>query len=113
MEVSATKRSSPNGEPPSSDFISPEKIPSAVEDVLTSTDFIDIHTHLFAPEFGKMGLSGIDELVTYHMLAQEARNMKLDVSDAIESTDSHKSLLTACLSFFLTHEALSLNPRSE
>jgi hypothetical protein len=71
MEVSATKRSRPNGEPPSSTFISPEKILSAVEGALTSTDFIDIHTHLFAPEFGKIGLWGIDELVTYHYLEAE------------------------------------------
>jgi hypothetical protein len=48
-----------------------EQIQSAVEDVLRSTQFIDIHTHLFSPAFGKIGLWGIDELLTYHYLEAE------------------------------------------
>jgi|HubBroStandDraft_1064217.scaffolds.fasta_scaffold27423_1 hypothetical protein len=44
---------------------------SAVENVLATTPFIDIHTHLFSPEFGKLGLWGIDELLTYHYLEAE------------------------------------------
>jgi hypothetical protein len=31
----------------------------------------DIHTHLFAPEFGGLNLSGVDELLTYHYLVAE------------------------------------------
>lgn len=42
-----------------------------MEDVLASTQFIDMHTHLFSPAFGKMGLWGIDELLTYHYLEAE------------------------------------------
>src|SRR6201984_3304616 len=42
-----------------------------VEEVLTTTPIIDIHTHLFAPSFGKLGLWGIDELLTYHYLEAE------------------------------------------
>ncbi len=48
-----------------------EQIPPVVEDVLSSTQFIDMHTHLFSPAFGKMGLCGIDELLTYHYLEAE------------------------------------------
>jgi len=48
-----------------------QQIPLAVEDVLTSTQFIDIHTHLYPPAFGKIGLWGIDELLTYHYLEAE------------------------------------------
>jgi hypothetical protein len=48
-----------------------EKIRSVVENVLSSTAFIDIHTHLFSPVFGKLGLWGIDELLTYHYLEAE------------------------------------------
>src|SRR6185436_6894070 len=44
---------------------------STVSAILDSTPFIDIHTHLFAPAFGKIGLWGIDELVTYHYLEAE------------------------------------------
>jgi hypothetical protein len=47
------------------------QISSAVEDVLAGTPFVDIHTHLFSPGFGKLGLWGIDELLTYHYLEAE------------------------------------------
>jgi hypothetical protein len=42
-----------------------------VQDVLASTQVIDMHTHLFSPAFGKIGLWGIDELLTYHYLESE------------------------------------------
>jgi hypothetical protein len=42
-----------------------------VEDVVNTTQVVDIHTHLFAPEFGGLSLSGIDELLTYHYLIVE------------------------------------------
>ena len=32
---------------------------------------VDLHTHLFAPSFGQLNRSGIDELLTYHYLAAE------------------------------------------
>src|SRR5713226_536072 len=47
------------------------QIPAEVQDVLASTQVIDIHTHLFAPAFGKIGMWGIDELLTYHYLEAE------------------------------------------
>jgi len=43
----------------------------AIVEVLDTTPFIDVHTHLFAPGFGKIGLWGIDELLTYHYLEAE------------------------------------------
>jgi hypothetical protein len=42
-----------------------------VEEVVNTTPVVDMHTHLFAPEFGKMSLSGIDDLLTYHYLVAE------------------------------------------
>jgi hypothetical protein len=48
-----------------------DQIELTVEEVLSSTPFIDIHTHLFSPAFGKIGLWGIDELLTYHYLEAE------------------------------------------
>jgi len=48
-----------------------DQIHSAVTDVLTTTQFIDVHTHLFDPALGKLGLWGIDELLTYHYLEAE------------------------------------------
>lgn len=42
-----------------------------VTEVINSTPVIDVHTHLFAPEFGALNLFGIDELLTYHYLIAE------------------------------------------
>jgi hypothetical protein len=53
------------------DFLANPQIAPIVEDVLATTKFLDIHTHLFAPAFGKLGLWGIDELLTYHYLEAE------------------------------------------
>jgi hypothetical protein len=48
-----------------------DQIQPTVEEVLVNTRFIDMHTHLFPPAFGKIGLWGIDELLTYHYLEAE------------------------------------------
>jgi hypothetical protein len=48
-----------------------DQIRAAVEEELRTTPFIDVHTHLFAPSLGGLGLWGIDELVTYHYLEAE------------------------------------------
>src|ERR1044071_10378690 len=42
-----------------------------VEEAVNQTTVIDVHTHLFAPDFGGMSLYGIDELLTYHYLIAE------------------------------------------
>lgn len=42
-----------------------------VEEIVNATPVVDMHTHLFAPEFDEMGLFGIDELLTYHYLIAE------------------------------------------
>jgi hypothetical protein len=42
-----------------------------VEEELAATPFIDVHTHLFMPSLGSLGLWGIDELLTYHYLEAE------------------------------------------
>ncbi len=42
-----------------------------IEEVINRTRVIDVHTHLFAPEFGDLNLYGIDELLTYHYLIAE------------------------------------------
>lgn len=42
-----------------------------VDEVLATTPVSDMHTHLFAPGFGALGLWGIDDLLTYHYLVAE------------------------------------------
>jgi len=44
----------------------------AVSSAVGRAKVLDIHTHLFAPEFGTLALWGIDELLTYHYLVCEA-----------------------------------------
>jgi hypothetical protein len=56
---------------PSAKRLKRAQILQEVQDVLASTQVIDMHTHLFSPAFGKIGLWGIDELLTYHYLESE------------------------------------------
>jgi len=49
----------------------PDPLEATVADVLAATQFIDMHTHLFAAGFGPLGLWGIDHLLTYHYLEAE------------------------------------------
>ena len=51
--------------------VSPETMLSVVEAELQDTPCIDVHTHLFMPSLGGLGLWGIDELLTYHYLEAE------------------------------------------
>src|SRR5581483_11815425 len=48
-----------------------EQLSEAVQEELRNTPIIDVHTHLFMPSLGKLGLWGIDELLTYHYLEAE------------------------------------------
>jgi hypothetical protein len=71
MEATSVNQSDPKSKVLPADPLRGDQIHSAVEEVLASTPFIDIHTHLFSPTFGKLGLWGIDELLTYHYLEAE------------------------------------------
>ncbi|HLK47373.1 MAG TPA: hypothetical protein VKT49_04510 [Bryobacteraceae bacterium] len=51
--------------------LAPQELAAAVEEELAGTPFIDVHTHLFMPSLGRLGLWGIDELLTYHYLEAE------------------------------------------
>lgn len=48
-----------------------DQLRKVVEEELQRTSIIDMHTHLFMPSLGKLGLWGIDELITYHYLEAE------------------------------------------
>src|SRR5437899_12833858 len=71
--MAATAVKSPNRKevPSSARRIKPAEIADEALDVLASTQVIDIHTHLYSPAFGRIGLWGIDELLTYHYLEAE------------------------------------------
>lgn len=71
MATTSVKQPKVKGKPRAAALLAGDQIQSAVEDVLSSAQFTDIHTHLFSPSFGKIGLWGIDELLTYHYLEAE------------------------------------------
>lgn len=51
--------------------LSVDAVAAVVEQCVNSTACVDMHTHLYPPAFGKLGLWGIDELLTYHYLEAE------------------------------------------
>ncbi len=53
------------------DSVASGELLQTVEDQLHNIPFIDVHTHLFMPSLGGLGLWGIDELITYHYLEAE------------------------------------------
>src|SRR5260370_2555220 len=71
MRTASLNSTGENSVASNGDVLTEAQIPSSVEGVLASTQFVDIHTHLFAPALGKIGLWGIDELLTYHYLEAE------------------------------------------
>ena len=48
-----------------------DELRAEVELVVNATPVMDVHTHLFPPEFNELCLFGIDELLTYHYLTAE------------------------------------------
>ena len=48
-----------------------QEIQRVVQEELTATHVIDMHTHLYPALFGQLGLWGIDQLLTYHYLEAE------------------------------------------
>jgi len=48
-----------------------EELRRQVEFLVETTPVIDVHTHIFPPEFDGLFLHGIDDLLTYHYLIAE------------------------------------------
>lgn len=48
-----------------------DRIRRQVSDAVAQTKVTDMHTHLYAPEFGDILLWGIDELLVYHYIVSE------------------------------------------
>jgi len=71
MKATLPKQGSRRQQSASVEALEIAQISLVVEEVLAATPIIDIHTHLFSPSFGKLGLWGIDELLTYHYLEAE------------------------------------------
>jgi hypothetical protein len=64
-------KTNPNKQIYSAETLSANQIDDAVQEALLATPCVDMHTHLYPATFGKIGLWGIDELLTYHYLEAE------------------------------------------
>ncbi len=51
-----------------------------VTDVVAKTPVVDMHTHIYSENFGKLLLWGVDELVTYHYLVTKTCRCRTDIS---------------------------------
>ena len=77
MKNLATKQFEPtisadgNGRDGGGNAISAEHLRREVSKIIHDTPVFDLHTHLFAPQFGALNLYGIDELLNYHYLIAE------------------------------------------
>ena len=69
--MSATVVRNPSASSASQPVTGADEILRTVQSELAATRFIDVHTHLFMPSLGQLGLWGIDELITYHYLEAE------------------------------------------
>src|SRR5215510_2727476 len=49
----------------------PRALRREIEEAVNTTAAIDVHTHVFPPQFASLFRSGIDELLTYHYLIAE------------------------------------------
>ena len=71
-----------------------------VFDVVSKTTVVDIHTHLYAPEFGALNLFGVDELLTYHYLVAEtfrSSDVRPEAFWAMSKTEQADASGTRCL----------------
>ncbi|HEX3738609.1 MAG TPA: hypothetical protein VHV29_02685 [Terriglobales bacterium] len=64
-------KTDPNKKFHSAETLSANQIDDAVQHALLATPCVDMHTHLYPATFGKIGLWGIDDLLTYHYLEAE------------------------------------------
>ena len=71
METKSVEQSNRNAVSRTAEPLTEDQLQTAVDRALAATPFIDMHTHLYPPTFGKLGLWGIDQLVTYHYLEAE------------------------------------------
>src|SRR5690348_16672733 len=57
--------------PSSNGRLDASDLAATVRAIVFETPVLDIHTHLYPPQFGQLCLWGIDELVNYHYLIAE------------------------------------------
>ncbi|WP_437707954.1 hypothetical protein WMF45_28825 [Sorangium sp. So ce448] len=81
-----------------------ERVAAAVN----AAPIIDLHTHLFAPQFPALNLWGVDELLTYHYLVAEALRAEPKVTpEAFFALDKKAQADLVWASLFVRRSPLS------
>lgn len=80
---------------------------AAVHEIVWQTPVTDIHTHLYAPEFGGLLLWGIDEMLTYHYLAAEFFRVVNMPHDAFFALDKPRQAEAVWQALFVDQTPLS------
>src|ERR1019366_8997175 len=85
------------------------QISAAVEHELQAAQFIDIHTHLYMPSLGPVGLWGIDNLVTYHYLEAELfRSSTIQPAAYAQLSEATRGVIAVLQAFGLPTESEDL-----
>ena len=103
-----------------------EQLGQVVRESVTRQTATDMHTHLYAPQYGKLLLRGIDELLTYHYLIAETMRWhengaaefwklgKREQADLVwrKLFIEHSPVSEACRGVLTTLKRFGLNPGS-
>jgi hypothetical protein len=88
-------------------IFSRDQIGAAVEQELGSIPFVDVHTHLYMPSLGPVGLWGIDELITYHYLEAELFRSSETAPEAYFALSKQEKADLIWKTLFLDHTPVS------
>ncbi|MDQ3323326.1 MAG: glucuronate isomerase [Acidobacteriota bacterium] len=78
-----------------------------VDEIISTTPVFDLHTHLFAPEFGELNLYGIDELLNYHYLIAELFRFSSITPEAFWKLEKTKQSALIWQTLFVENTPLS------
>jgi len=109
------------------DFLPLKELPGVVSRVVSETEAMDIHTHLYDPAFGDLLLWGLDDLLVYHYLVAEAfRYFDFPHDEFFSLSKSQQAeriwdalfvrnspISEACRGVLTTLNALGLDPRKQ
>lgn len=84
-----------------------DTLPEAVRRIVAGTPVTDMHTHLYAPPFKSLLLSGIDELLTYHYLIAEYFRLAPTDYETFWGWDKQRQAAEIWRTLFVEHSPLS------
>lgn len=84
-----------------------DELKKAVWEVVEREPVLDIHTHLFPPQFGSLNRWGIDELLTYHYLIAELFRSSEITPEAFWKMDRPRQAEAIWEALFLRNTPLS------